>query len=79
MDRFYRKMAKDAIDNALFTATTDPEDDILLETLKIHGWTDQHDEKRSCIIMAADKAAIENLCDERAELKGTDPPPTILI
>lgn len=64
----YRKMAKDAIDNALFTAKL-ARKTCITETLKIHGWTDQHDENDPLHYYGADKAAIENLCDERAELK----------
>ena len=54
----YRKMAKDAIDNASFTAKL-PRKPCITETLKLHGWTSQTNEQDPLHYYGADEAPVK--------------------
>ncbi|MBX2922073.1 MAG: glycerol-3-phosphate dehydrogenase/oxidase [Chitinophagaceae bacterium] len=64
----YRKMAKDAVDNALFTAKL-PRKPCITETLKLHGWTIHKNEQDPLHYYGADEAAIKQLSGENNEWK----------
>lgn len=64
----YRKMAKDAIDNAAFTAKL-PRKISITETLKLHGWISHKDEQDPLHYYGADKAAVLQLTQENSEWK----------
>ena len=61
-------MAKDAIDNAAFTAKL-PRKTSITETLKLHGWISHKDEQDPLHYYGADKAALLQLTQENSEWK----------
>ncbi len=63
----YRKMAKDAVDNAVFVAKLKPQN-CVTENLKIHGWTDNFQSETYLKNYGSDAPAIESLEDD-PELK----------
>lgn len=59
----YRKMAMDAIKNAIFVGKL-PKRESVTEDLKIHGWTEQVDENDPLHIYGSDAAPIRALIEE---------------
>ncbi|MFT3947244.1 MAG: glycerol-3-phosphate dehydrogenase/oxidase [Agriterribacter sp.] len=64
----YRKMAKDAIDNAVF-ASKQERRQCKTETLRIHGWTDKKTGNEVLDFYGSDAAAIQQLMNNDPALK----------
>lgn len=62
----YRKMARDAVDNAAFVAKLSKRE-CVTEDLRIHGWRDKKDADASLAIYGADAEGIRALMQERPE------------
>ncbi|MDX2047774.1 MAG: glycerol-3-phosphate dehydrogenase/oxidase [Chitinophagaceae bacterium] len=64
----YRKMAKDAVENAVFIAKI-PRSNCVTDELKLHGWTEQQDETDPLHIYGSDAAGIRKIMAEFPETK----------
>jgi len=65
----YRKMAKDAVDNAAFVAKLELKP-CTTDKLKIHGWVEQTDESDPLHLYGSDAAQIRNMADADPSLAG---------
>lgn len=68
----YRKMAKDAVDNAVFVAKLKPQP-CITENLKIHGWTDDFQSAPYLKHYGSDAAEIESLEEDPVLKKNIHP------